>query len=290
VYVRRGLENDPVVRVRAVALAAGPDDVICGRTAAWLYGVWRPVPGSVVPLEVTRPVRAHGAAVGAVTRYRRVLRGTPDSGRPPVGIRHLDEDVAQLAELRVTSALRTCFDLMRERALVEAVVVADAFAFAGALDLTALTDYCSDGRRWPHVRAARTATMLAHVGSRSPGESRLRMVVVLAGYEEPLVNVPVHTSTGDYLGTPDLTLRGRRWVYLEYDGAYHDEAAQHGRDLRRQNGLIRAGGPPLLRFDRRHVLHQRALVLHEVATACGESPRSSLDDADFRRPLPTRAW
>jgi hypothetical protein len=290
VYVRRGLEHDPVVRVQALTLVTAPDEVICGRTAAWLHEVWQPAPGEVVPLELTRPVRAHGGAVGVVRRHRRVLRGTPDSSRLPVGDDDLDEDVVAWGDLQVTSALRTCFDLMRERGLVEGVVVADSFARAGAVDLRKLGEYCADRQRWPHVRRARCAAQLAHEGSRSPGETRLRMVVVLAGYEEPLVNVPVYSPFGEHVATPDLMLRGRRWVHLEYDGAYHDEASQHGRDLRRQNGLLRAGDVPLLRFDWRHVLRQRELVLRDVAVACGEDPHQALDDIDFARPRPALRW
>ena len=243
-----------------------------------------------MPLEVTRPVRAHGVQVGGMLRRRLVLRGTNDTARPPVGIPELDEDVVERTGVRVTSPLRTCFDLMRERSLVEAVVVADAFLNAGAGQTDELFDYCDDRRRWPHVRRARTAARLAHAGARSPGETRLRCIVVLAGYPEPLVNVPVHTSDGIHLGTPDLTLVGRRWVHLEYDGAYHDEAAQHGRDLRRQNNLLRSAQTPLLRYDWRHVLRERDLVVHDVSAATGRAPRYELEEADFRRPIQQLRW
>jgi hypothetical protein len=109
------------------------------------------------------------------------------------------------------------------------------------------------------------------------------MIIVLAGYEEPLVNVPVHDRDGTHLGTPDLTVPGTPWVHLEYDGAYHDEAAQHGRDLRRQNALLGRTGVPLLRYDWRHVLRQREAVLHDLARASGRRPRQQIDDRDFAR-------
>ena len=116
------------------------------------------------------------------------------------------------------------------------------------------------------------------------------MVVVLSGYDEPLVNVPVHGARGEHLGTPDLTMTGRRWVHLEYDGAYHDEEGQHGRDLRRQNALHGYGGAPLLRFDWRHVLRQRQAVLHDLARASGQLPRQDLDDRDFERGARNVRW
>lgn len=195
-----------------------------------------------------------------------------------------------LGGLLVTTAERTAFDLMRRNALVEAVVIADAFHASGALDLAGLAAYCEQRRRWPDVRRARTAVTLASPWSRSPGETRLRMVLVLAGYDEPLVNVPVRDADGRHLGTPDLTLTDGRLTHLEYDGADHDEAAQHGRDLRRQNALHGYGGVPLLRFDGRHVLHQRHVVLRDVTRASGRAPGRPLDDRDFRRRRPEERW
>ena len=258
IYVRRGLEADASVRLAALRLHLdGSEGVVRGLTAAWLHGVWRPAPGDDLPLEFARSPRK--------------------LGHDPAS------DLVRAGGLLVTSKTRTCFDLMRRHGLVEAVVVADAFAASGAISLPVLAGYCEDRRRWPEVRHARLALTLAHAGARSPGETRLRMVVVLAGYEEPLVNVPVHDRDGAHLGTPDLTVPGRSWVHLEYDGAYHDEAAQHGRDLRRQNALIGYGGAPLLRFDWRHVLRQRECVLRDLALASGERPRRALDDRDFVR-------
>ncbi len=280
-YVRAGRESDPRVRAEALRLAMRGQDVVCGLTAAWLHGVWTPPPNSVLPLEITRPERAHGQQPAGLRRRRLVL--LDERGGGPL-------EVVTVHGCRVTTPLRTCFDLMRERSLVEAVVVADAFVHAQLVSLTSLTNYCGRRRRWPNVRRARAAADLAHADARSPGESRLRMVVVLAGYDQPLVNVPVHTPQGAHLGTPDLTLTGRRWVHLEYDGAYHDEVAQHGRDLRRQNGLQREGGVPLLRYDWRHVLRERHVVLRDLAAVRREEPRFELDDRDFMRHQGARRW
>ncbi len=272
VYVRAGRESDPQVRVHALRLVVGLYDVVCGVTAAWLHGVWTPPPGGTLPLEIARPLRAHGQQPAGLRRRRLVLLDEPDA-----------DDVVDMDGVHVTSGLRTCVDVMRERSLVEAVVVADAFAHRGLVRLPSLRAYCAERRRWPNIRRARAAADLANAGARSPGESRLRMVIVLAGYDEPLVNVPVYTRQGVHLGTPDLTLPAPRWVHLEYDGAYHDEQAQHGRDLRRQNGLQREGRVPLLRYDWRHVLRERHVVLRDLVAASGEEPRFELDERDFKR-------
>ncbi len=121
-------------------------------------------------------------------------------------------------------------------------------------------------------------------------ESRLRMVVVLGGFPEPLVNVPVLARDGGHLGTPDLQIPGRRPARLEYDGRYHEDPGQQAADLRRENRLVVAAGVPLLRYDRRHVTAWREVVLREVGAVTGYRPVTELDRRDFRYPPLARAW
>jgi hypothetical protein len=291
VYAHRDHVAAPGVRLHALALASPPGHVVCGRTAAWLHGVWRPRPGVVVPLEVTKPLATTGVRVTGQYRRRLELR-RPDGGRARYRISVLDEDVVLVGDLPVTSPLRTCFDLMRERRLVEAVVVADAFLAMAAVHLEHLAAYCADRGRWPGVRDARVAVSLASGAARSPGESRLRMVLVLGGFEEPLVNVPVVDAYGQHVATPDLQVRGRTWAWLEYDGAYHEDTGQRAADLRRENRLATVShGVPLLRYDRLHLLDQGPeQVLVEVARATHGRQGAALDLRDFRRPTPSRSW
>ncbi len=292
IYVTCEHASEPDVRVAALRLAMPAGAVIAGRTAAWLHGVWQPRPGRVVPLELARSVRAPALMTKGLSARRLVLRGSPDLSRPLTGLSGLDHDVEQRDGIRVTSPTRTCFDLMRERALVEAVVVADAFAAADPpLPLPFLDAYCADRRRWPNVRLARQAVDLARSGVRSPGESRLRMVLVLSGLPDPLVNVPVmRAGTDEVLGVPDLIMLGRRrMVGVEYDGAYHDEADQPALDRRRANRLS-VGSLPILRYDKVSVTRERNLVAEEVAQACGDRLTLPLSERDFRQPPPRLAW
>ncbi len=290
VYTHRELTLDGDVRIEALRLALGPGQVVCGRTAAWLHGVWTPRPDASVPLEVSTRLGAWGQGDGPARR-RLVLRGGPDWEGGATGISVLDQDVVKLGGLPVLSPLRTCFDLIRERLLVESVVVADAFAWAGAIDLTTLAVYANDRRRWPRVREARVAISLAHAGARSPGESRLRMIPVLAGLPEPLVNVPLLDAGGRVLGVPDLTLigpHGRR-VGAEYDGGYHDVGEQPSADRRRGNRVV-LGDLPLLRYDAQSLALERETVLAQLSAAIGVRPPNPLDERDFRRPQRSRAW
>lgn len=291
IYAQRDLAGDPAVRLGALRLATAPGDVVCGRTAAWLHRVWTPRPGVAVPLEVTRPLGARADERLGEGRRRLVLRRAAPAGRPLTGISVLDEDVLDLDGLAVLSPLRTCFDMVRERRLVEAVVVMDAFLYAGAVHLEHLAAYCSDRRRWPGVRQARVAVSLATAAARSPGETRLRMILVLGGLEEPLVNVPVLDDYDRHVATPDLQVRGRRWAWLEYDGSYHEAQTQHLADVRRENRLAVETGVPILRYDRHHMVGEGPeRVLGEVVRATAAPSPQSLDPRDFWRPAVGLQW
>ena len=291
VYVHESVQVTPEIRCEAVRLVMPSDVVAAGLLAAWLHGVWVPGKGRVVPLDVSRPVLAGGDGRAEVYQRRLTLRGSADWFGGRCGYSALDRDVVEWDGVRLTSPLRTCFDLMRERRLVEAVVVADAFLYAAAVNRTLLAAYVADRRRWPHVREARVAVDLSRKGSRSPGETRVRMVVVLAGFPEPWVNVPVMKEHSDVVvATTDLLLPGPRPVGLEYDGAYHDDDDQWARDRRRSNRLTTSSGLPLLRYDRISVRKERRLMVGEIQEVTGLRPCGLLDDADFWRPKASRAW
>ena len=62
--------------------------------------------------------------------------------------------------------MRTCFDLTRERQLVEAVVVLDAFAHAEAFSVEDFAAYAAAHRRWPGVRTAKRARSMLDAAGR----------------------------------------------------------------------------------------------------------------------------
>jgi hypothetical protein len=181
VDAHRDCAGGPAIRLEALRLVADPDHVVCGRTAAWVHGLWQPAPGADVPLEISRPKRTHGQDVLGQARRRLTFRATSASASEERPFSTIDEDVVTLDGVTLTSPLRTCFDLMRQRQLVEAVVVADAFLHRAAFDAVHLAVYCENRYRRPGVRRTRLAASLATPHARSPGETRLRMVLVLSG-------------------------------------------------------------------------------------------------------------
>lgn len=286
VYAPRSLELDDATRVKALEFVGDPHSAVCGLTAAWLYGVWKPRPGTLVPLETTRHVNAPGTAVDGYLRRRLVLRREDDVVvRDRAELRTLppEADVVRLDELRVTSPLRTCLDLVRRHALVEAVAFADAFAYAGLLTVDQLGRYCAGFPRWPAIRQARFVAELASDRARSPGETRLRMVIVLTGLGEPLVNPGLHDAHDTHVATPDLLLLGPTPLAMEYQGGYHDEGDQPELDRHRRTRLLSSTGLQLVEFDRQDVLTRRDFIVDTVERRTGRRALAAPEPRDFFR-------
>jgi hypothetical protein len=72
-------------------------------------------------------------------------------------------------------------------------------------------------------------------------ESRLRMLLVLAGLPEPEVNLELRDGEGFFLLRPDLSWPTLK-VAVEYDGQHHlTSTRQWERDVERRNDLTAAG-------------------------------------------------
>jgi hypothetical protein len=91
------------------------------------------------------------------------------------------------------------------------------------------------------VRLASQALREVRVGSESPRETLLRLLLVRAGLPEPELNVDVTDHAGKRLGRGDLVWPRWRTV-TEYDGEQHrTDATQYARDERRIEEFMRAG-------------------------------------------------
>ena len=72
-------------------------------------------------------------------------------------------------------------------------------------------------------------------------ETRLRLLIVLAGLPEPTVNFIVRDQNGDWTLRFDLSYPGLKLI-IEYDGDQHrQDPQQWSRDLRRREWLERNG-------------------------------------------------
>lgn len=139
-------------------------------------------------------------------------------------------------QLRVSSPEQTFIDLATELNLVDLVVLGDSLV---AKRRTTTKEIVEAANAWQGrgSRLARRAAHLVRAGVDSPMETRLRMLMVLAGLPEPVVNHIEYGSNGAWakrfdLCYPDLLL------IIEYDGRQHaEDDRQWGRDIERREEL-----------------------------------------------------
>src|SRR3954465_3469518 len=105
--------------------------------------------------------------------------------------------------------------------LREAVVAMDMVAAAELTEVRRVCAYCAGRAGWKGVRRVRAALDLAREESRSPNETRMRLVWELdAGLPRPGLNRSVYTRNGRFVATVDL-LDFEAGVVGECDGAEH---------------------------------------------------------------------
>ena len=200
--------------------------VLSGLTAAWLHGLdLEPCD----PIDVTIP-----KSIGVTTRSGMVVRRS----------RLRPDEVVERNGFRVTTIVRTLLDLSHRLTLTDSVMVADMALHAQLVTREALMWSLGGYTGTRGVKALRRVAAHAEPAAESPMETRLRMLLVLAGLPRPQAQVPIYGGTGEFLGRPDLYYSSKR-LAVEYDGAIHRDKLVE--DNRRQNRLVDAG-VRLLRF------------------------------------------
>jgi len=105
--------------------------------------------------------------------------------------------------------------------LVDLVVVGDHLVRKGKISLADLREFCASSTS-PGAAAARAAAAFVRERVDSPMETRLRMLIVLAGLPEPQVNVSIVDAHGLVKRRYDLSWPEVK-VIVEYDGRHHIE-------------------------------------------------------------------
>lgn len=220
VYIHASVPAHPLQRVRAALLIHPPAAFASHLSAATVYGL--PVPAYAdehvtVPTAADRRPRPELRAHVATTSDVHVLRG-----------------------LRVSSPTRMFLELAGILSLVEMVVVGDALVRARLTTPEELVHYCAAARTRGAVRARRAASYV-RVEVDSPMESRLRMLIVLAGLPEPQVNVKQYDEHGRLRFRFDLCYPELKLI-VEYDGRQHrDDLDQWDRDTERRDWFDEEG-------------------------------------------------
>jgi hypothetical protein len=125
-------------------------------------------------------------------------------------------------ELPISTPEQTFLDLAAVGVpLVDLVVVADGMIKAGHTSTERLIEAAAEwsGRG---CRVARRAAALAREGVDSPQETRLRLLLVLAGLPEPRVNLIIRRHDGSWHRRCDLAYEHLRLI-IEYGGRQQAE-------------------------------------------------------------------
>lgn len=212
VYVAADAPPTPLQRVQAALVPFRGNGFASHASAARVYGVPIPaLPDEHVTVTAAAHRRTHPGIVCHVLRKPRavVLDG--------IGVSAPDQLFAELgSQLSLVDHVVAGDHLVRHHRGVTAETLAD-FAAVGAL---------------PGSRRAAAAAGYVRDKVRSPMETRLRMLIVLAGLPEPRINALVGTGDGMLKREHDLVYAASKTV-VEYDGQQHP-AEQWERDLERR--------------------------------------------------------
>jgi hypothetical protein len=219
-YVSADVAITPQIRAGAAMRLACPESYASHYTAAELWGL--PVPHDD-HTHITVP--AHGE------RLRR--QGVKS---------HLGQSDAQRAlrtGIPLSAPEQTFIDLAAIRMkLVDLVVLGDAMLKA---KLTTIPTLIEAIEAWHGcgTRLALRAARLIREGVDSPMETRVRLLIVMAGLPEPTVNVIIRGEDGSWRMRFDLCYFDQRLI-VEYDGRRHaDSPEQWERDIFRREDLDR---------------------------------------------------
>ena len=220
VYVASAVPDTAHLRAAAALLVHPPGAVASHQTAARVHGA---------------PVPAH--------QLEHVTVANADDRRQRRGLKcHVAAiaaaDVQVVRGLRISAPHRMFVELAASLSLVDLVVVGD-WLVGPKQKLTTpenLVEYCGRSKE-AHAGQARTAAAYVRERVDSPMETRLRMLLVLAGLPEPEVNRVVRDDHGTVVLRLDLCYPGVR-LGVEYDGRQHVERIeQWERDVERRDDL-----------------------------------------------------
>ncbi|MBO9522613.1 MAG: DUF559 domain-containing protein [Nocardioidaceae bacterium] len=224
VYVSAASADSVDLRIRAAALVIAPGHIACDRTAAWLHGIDLL---SMADHAVLPPVETC------------VLRGNGPTQRSDVRGRSRDllaREVMQVADLRVTTPLRTALDLGCNLWRMDALAALDAFRHQFGLTVADFHRELARFRGRRGVIQLRALLPLSDPRAESPRESWTRLALYEAGLPKPELQWWVEID-----GVPTYRLDHAypaHRVAVEYDGAEFHTDVERDRERRHELGRM----------------------------------------------------
>ncbi len=199
VWVHRGgLDDDTLIRA---ALAIHPDDAFASHLSA----------AKVLRLPIPDHPFAH------VTVGKHEDRRFRPRVKPHVTKRM--RRVIVVRGIRTTDPIATFIDCAGTLSLVERVILGDALVRKYDITSEQLLKACRESSDY-YAGLATAAAEYVRDGVDSPMETRLRMLIVLAGLPEPTVNFMLFRDDGTWRRRFDLSYPGIKLI-IEYDGRHH---------------------------------------------------------------------
>ena len=221
--------------------------VLSGHSAAALLGA-SCGPGDA-QAEVTVPHRGQRSPAGLLVHREPLAPG----------------EIQAFDGLRVTTPVRTAYDLARRGDLVERVVAVDALAMRYRFGPDLLLHFTV---RYAGARGNDdVAEVLAHADRRagSPMETRLRMLIVQGGLPRPEAQWVVQDERSRTAVWLDLAYPAHL-IGIEYEGVGHTDPAAVLRDIGRYTALVDKGWR-IYRYTKFEVLHRPDHILAQLTRA-----------------------
>lgn len=256
----------PEVQAAAALLLAPAGSIAARHTAAHLWG-------GVVP---------HSPCVHLVVPSGHRMRVAGIDARERTAA-----TVVQRRGLRVTAPAATFCDLAEDLGLVDLVVLGDSLVRRGAVSVDRLVA-AAKAFGGPRARLARRAASYVRPGVDSPMESRVRMLLVLAGLPEPTVNVVLRDVDGHWRFRLDLAFP--QWkLAVEYDGRQHAESTdQWVRDVGRREWFDGHGWRLVVLLSGDVYAHPRATLERVVEAIRASGGQAAVTSSEWRAYFPGR--
>lgn len=220
VYVASEVPDCLTTRVDAVRLVVPAGAVFSHHTAAQLRGL--PVPPTDL-IHVTIQPGVRGARRTGVCTHQGSTPAMVRDGR------------------RLSAPAENFVELAETLSLVDLVILGDAMVRRELVTCADLVAATASTRRRRGVRLARAAAVMVRPRVDSPMETRVRLLIVLAGLPEPAPGHTVRDAIGGWIGEVDLAYPADR-IAIEYHGDVHRSSpGKWRRDIAKAELLAQLG-------------------------------------------------
>jgi len=222
-----GDPTDWMIRAKAALLVAGPDALLGGGTVLRMCGVWLPQQFlDDARVHVVLPPGCLGPQMGFVKVFRSRVLLQPIELGDVMGVHPAQAWLQVATGMSQTDLVIAADALMRRKGTL-----------ATRGEIEDVLGRCVGGRG---VGLARRALVLARAGVESPMETRLRLALVAAGVECPVVDFPVRPVPRGKVYRLDMAYPSQR-LGVEYDGEPHVDVSRMRDDRTRRRHLEDAG-------------------------------------------------